>query len=108
MNCAVLAEKYPLIEDYVLRIRRNYIDSQAEILRNVEKYEGELSDRLLGGRPVGCIRSLSGDLGDLHRHGRSVRRIVTDGGSFYYKPHECRFEAQYKRIVISLFSDCTL
>lgn len=103
-----LAGEYPLIRAYTSRIRQNYIDSQAELLRRVAAYEGALSDGLFDGRPVGRIRSLSGDLGDLHRHGRSVRRIVTDAGAFYCKPHDCRFEALYHELVTSLFSDFTL
>ena len=105
---AVLAEEYPLIGEYASKIRQNYINSQAEMLRRVAEKKNELSKRLFSGQQLGTIRSISGDLGDLHRHGRSVRRIVTDAGAFYYKPHDCSFEALYRELVTSLFSDCTL
>ena len=99
--------KYPLIGEYAVRIRKNYIDSQTELLCRIVAYQDELSKRLFDGRPLGCIRSVAGDCGDLHRHGRSVQRVVTDAGAFYYKPHDCRFEALYEELVTRLFSDFT-
>ncbi|MBQ9612648.1 MAG: DUF4135 domain-containing protein [Lachnospiraceae bacterium] len=105
---AALEEKYPLICEYTARIRKNYISSQAELLNRVAQYGQEISGRLLNGQPIEYIQTLSADSGDMHRHGRTVQRIDTNAGAFYYKPHDCRFEALYKDFVDAVLPDHTL
>ena len=105
---AALEKAYPLIRDYTSRIRENYIAAQTEMLCNIMNHKQEISDRLFNGKPMEQIQMISVDSGDMHRHGRTVQRIVTNAGAFYYKPHDCRLEALYRDIVTAVLPDCTL
>jgi hypothetical protein len=105
---SVLEEEYPLIRDYTSRIRQNYIAAETEMLGNITTHKQEISDHLFGGQPIEEIQMISTDSGDMHRHGRTVQRIATDAGAFYYKPHDCRLDALYKEIVNAVLPDCTL
>lgn len=79
---------YPLIEEYAERIRKNFVQSQSVLLKRLLMKKEEISKTLFGGRPFDRILELSGDAGDIHRHGQCVQRIVTDAGACYYKPHD--------------------
>ena len=101
-------EKYPLIREYAAKIRENYISGASEMLRSVVKHSEELSERFLDAAPLRRISSISADSGDMHRHGRAVRRIAAGDGAFYYKPGDCRMHSIYSALVKSMFPDCIL
>ena len=103
-----LRRENPLLGECVDPMRLNFIASQIEMLRDLGRYKSEIESTLLGGRAFTRINAFSGDSGDMHRHGRVVRRVSTDAGAFFYKPHDCRTELLYGEIVRRWFSDCTL
>lgn len=98
----------PLLRDCVDPIRQNFTKAQIRMLRDIENHKKQIEEVLLDGKSFKKIIALSGDSGDMHRHGRVVRRIDTDVGSFYYKPHDCRTDLLYRELVQTWFSDCTI
>lgn len=103
----VLQREYPLLDETVIPMRRNFISAQIEMMRHILKYKKEIEETLLDGMPFSEILDFSADSGDMHRHGRAVRRVAVDTGVFFYKPHDCRTDALYGEIIRRWFSDCT-
>ena len=104
---AELVRESPLIEDYVRRIRTNFIDAQVELAQRLGAQSTRIAETIQGGVKVGRVLRIEADCGEPHRHGRAVHRIVTEGGSFYYKPHDCTTDKLYARLVDAWFADCT-
>lgn len=104
----ILIQKYPLIEEYAERIKENFIQSQADLLSRLLLQKDEIAKTLFGGKPFGRVLELSGDAGDIHRHGQCVQRIVTDAGTCYYKPHDLSMDVMFHSLTERLFSDCTI
>ena len=105
---ALLHERYPLAADYETHILRNFQSSWIEFFDALTTCRDEITERLLGGRPFTKIERFSDIGGDQHRRGRAVTGVWTDGGVFYYKPHDCGLDAMYRKIVERWFSDCTV
>jgi len=103
-----LRTEFPLLGECTMPMRQNFIDSQVEMLRNIGLYQSRIEETLFGGRHFTRILDFSGDSGDMHRHGRVVRKVVTDAGTFYYKPHDCRSDRLFAELVEGWFSDCTV
>ncbi len=104
----LLRREAPMIQESAEAMRKNFIRSTVEMLRNILACSAEIGETLLEGRIPKRILGLSGDSGDMHRHGRVVRRVETDSGIFYYKPHDCLTDRFYGELVNAWFSDCTL
>ena len=104
---AFLRERFPLAADYEAQILRNFHASWIEFFDALTACREEISGRLLKGRPFTRIEGFSDFGGDQHRHGRAVIGVWTNGGVFYYKPHDCGLDAAYHEIVGRWFSDCT-
>lgn len=92
-------EKFFILRDYETTIRKNFLDFIQEFLDRVQATSQQL--------PIKKILSLSSDGADTHRHGRTVLRMETDAGTFYYKPHDCAVDVLYHKIISNWFSDCT-
>ena len=60
-GAAALRDRFPLLTELEAPVRRNYIDSQTEFLNNLLSLRGEISAKLLGGRPVTLVKSILGD-----------------------------------------------
>ena len=105
---ALLRERYPLTAAYETHILRNFLSSWIEFFDALTACRNEISEKLLGGRPFARIEGFSGFDSDRHRRGRAVTGVWTDGGVFYYKPHDCGLDAAYHEIVGRWFSDCTI
>ena len=105
---AVFRTEMPVLAEIGERIRENYLRSTVEMLDNIVRYSGMISDRLFGGKSIRTVTSFTGMSGDVHRHGRAVAGVRTDAGTFYYKPHDCRLDGMYHDLIGELFSDCTV
>ena len=103
-----LHEKYPLLEKYKRQIEVNFISCFSDFLMALISKKDEISERLLGGKPIGKILKLSTGGADIHRNGRCVIGVTTDAGIVYYKPHDCGLDVLYHEIVERWFSDCTI
>ena len=104
---AVLRAELPVLAEIEEKVRENCLLSWTEMLDNISRYRGEVSDRLFGGKEITAIASFTGMGGDVHRHGRAVACVRTDAGTFYYKPHDCRLDVMYRELVSLCFPDCT-
>ena len=104
---AFLHERYPLAADYAGHSLRNFRASWIEFFDALSACREEISLRLLDGRAFTKIERFSDFGGDQHRHGRAVVGVWTDGGVFYYKPHDCTLDIVYREIVERWFSDST-
>ncbi|MBR5091518.1 MAG: DUF4135 domain-containing protein [Ruminiclostridium sp.] len=102
-----LHEQYPLLETYTQSVRDNTAAALREFLERVVSRKVDISSLLPENKPFERITGLSTGGADMHRHGRCVIGVTTDAGVFYYKPHDCRIDALYERIVSKWFSDCT-
>lgn len=103
-----LQTDYPLIESWEKIIGQNTYDSLKEMLDRILKDKDEVSKIFFKGRKIRCIESVDGMKGDIHRKGRSVAKIVTNAGVFYYKPHDCSIDMAFGELVKKLFSDTTV
>ena len=104
----LLHTRYPLAAEYAAHILPNFRTSWIEFFDALTACREEISQRLLGGKPFTKIERFSDFGGDQHRHGRAVTGVWTDGGVFYYKPHDCGLDMVYREIVERWFSDCTV
>ncbi|MBR5091163.1 MAG: DUF4135 domain-containing protein [Ruminiclostridium sp.] len=102
-----LQAQYPLLEAYTQSVCDNTAAALREFLERVVSRKDDISSLLPEGKPFERITGLSTGGADMHRHGRCVIGVTTDAGVFYYKPHDCRIDALYERIVSKWFSDCT-
>ena len=105
---AYLNEKYPLLSVYRETIDRNILCAYSEFLDRVVERKEEIEKKLLSGRKFTQILDLSTGGADVHRHGRCVIGVETDGGSFFYKPHDCGPDKIFEIIVGTWFSECTI
>ncbi|MBQ8964907.1 MAG: DUF4135 domain-containing protein [Clostridia bacterium] len=103
-----LRTECPLLCECTAPMRQNFIDSQVEMLRKIGAFQSRIEETLFGGRHFTRLLDFSGDSGDMHRHGRAVRKVVTDAGTFFYKPHDCRSDQLFAELVEGWFSDCTV
>ena len=102
-----LHAQYPLLEAYTQGICENTGAAFREFLERVLSQRSGISALLPDGKTFERITGLSTGGADMHRHGRCVIGVTADAGVFYYKPHDCRLDALYEKIVSKWFSDCT-
>lgn len=100
--------KYPLLVEYEKVLRKNFKAAFKEFFERFFLYKDKISVELFEGKPVTKIINFSTSGADTHRHGRTVMRVETDAGNFYYKPHDCSADVAYYKIVTNWFSDCTV
>lgn len=105
---ASLKRIYTLLGEYELKIRDNFREAIQEFFDRFFLRKNEISEKLFDGKPITKIKSFSMSGADTHRHGRTVMRVETDAGIFYYKPHDCLLDVLYHEIVTNWFSDCTI
>lgn len=103
---ASLRARLPNAADYERAVADNFTEATAEFLERLLIKRDEVSQKLLGGRPVTRITGISANGAHPHCRGRMVMRIETDAGQFYYKPHDCRLDALYLELTGAWFSDC--
>lgn len=102
---ASLCASLPLAANYERIIADNFTNAIAELFARLFHNRDEISQTLLGGRPITCITGFSSRDADPHCHGRMVMRITTDAGQLYYKPHDCQLDALYLELASRWFSD---
>ena len=103
-----LAVGHPLINEYHGAMRRNFVQAEVEMVRRLLDSRDLVSSTIFDGVQVGRVLGISSGEGDSHRHGRAVRRIQTEAGAMYYKPHDCKIDVAYGSIVDSWFEDCVV
>ena len=104
----LLRKRFPLAADYEAQILGHFQSSWIEFFDALTACREEISEKLLGGKPFTRIERFSDFGGDPHRRGRAVTGVWTDGGVFYYKPHDCGLDMVYHEIIERWFSDCTI
>ena len=98
---------YPLLRQDADRIGANFRSFLESFTRRLTADRDRIEQRLLNGRPVGRLISLSASGADSHLHGRCAIRVECEGGVFYYKPRDSRIDQLYTQIVAAFCPECT-
>ena len=92
-----LCDKYPELLRLLLLKIEMIISLLAEIVSAVIKDKERLVDFFPSGNGMGRIASLTCGLSDSHQNGKTVAKIVFEGGnSVFYKPHGLHKEILYQ------------
>lgn len=100
--------EYPLLSQYLQRIRENYKNHMQELLSRFHVHRQEIGERFFCGRKPELFTGFASSGADMHRKGRCVVHVFTDAGDCFYKPHDCGLDVFYREITRKWFSDCTM
>lgn len=106
-SASSLYERFPLAGELEGRITEDFVASQTEFLLRYLEYRDSLTTRFFDGRDAGRILSYRNTQASPRLHGRIVIGVQCEGGTFYYKPHDCGVDAFYRELVERAFSDVT-
>ncbi len=111
--CVRLAQKedvfatYPRLAGYKEKIHRNFRLFMGRFIQRYDADRTRISAEIMEGNPLGALKAFSASGADCHLHGSCSLKVVAEGGSFYYKPRDCRSDALYRELTEQFFSDIT-
>lgn len=82
--------EYPLLRPRMEKVAGLFEAAVGEMLSRIEQNREGISQKFFKGKPITRIRSFSFSGADTHNGGRAAAKIVTDAGTFLYKPHDLR------------------
>jgi type 2 lantibiotic biosynthesis protein LanM len=92
--------EYPVLARLAFTLIRLWSEASAELLARLDGDWELLEGRFGGGRPLGRVSELEGDLSDRHYGGRTVARLVFEGGQrILYKPKDIQMEERLSRLL---------
>lgn len=97
-----LEDRYPGLTDRVTRATAPVAEAVAELARRAAADRGLLAP-LLGG-PAGRLTAVHLGEGDPHRGGRTVARLVFEGGTVMYKPRPMEADVALDRLLESVWA----
>lgn len=99
--------KVPLLRNMLDECVCRFTEFVGEIFLRVACHRDEITKLLFDGADFGSIVHMHCANTDLHFHGRSTMMIETEGGSFFYKPRDCRIDILFGGLVEKWFSGLT-
>ena len=100
-----LDAEYPLLRPRMETVTEHFETAVVEMLSRIDRCRDLISKRFFSGVPITRILSLSFSGADTHNRGRAAAKIVTDRGTFLYKPHDLRQDVFFYRFAERFFPD---
>lgn len=100
---AHLDQRYPALRTRLTQMLAGQCDAAEELARRIATDRDDIGT-LLGG-PAGQLLAVSLGKGDLHSQGRTVARLVFEGGTVMYKPRSLRIDATLDAFLGAVFGD---
>lgn len=101
-----LFQKSPLLAGYLDQGSEQFVGMIRKLLAAISKNQEDIRRELLDGE-LGAVTDLQCNSSDFHFHGCCTVTVSTEHGRFVYKPHDCRCDVAFGRIVERWFSDIT-
>ncbi len=100
---AHLDQRYPALRPRFQQMLAAQCDAVEELATRIVADRDDFPALL--GRPAGQLLSVSLGKGDLHSQGRTVARLVFEGGPLMYKPRSLRIDATLDAFLGAVFGD---
>ncbi len=98
-------EEYPFLRPRMETVSRHFELAVGEMLLRIDRCRLSISEHFFDKVPFSEIRALSFSGADTHNRGRAAAKIVTDRGTFLYKPHDLRQDVFFYRFAEKFFPD---
>lgn len=96
--------KYCVLTDLLISCIENTLYFVKEIINNYEMKVKEIESALNNGNSLGKIKFIEMGIGDTHKNGRSVVKVVFENGELIYKPRNIEIESSFNKF-ISIIND---